>query len=68
MTMRILSFTMMAGVAAVLWVMPSEGTHGQGTLGNRFSHADTDVFGTSAAEQQSLLRADKIIFDAVAGL
>ena len=28
------------GLAAVLWVVPSIGTQGMGTIGQRFSHAD----------------------------
>ena len=28
------------GLAAVLWVVPSIGTQGMGTIGQRFAHAD----------------------------
>ena len=48
------------GLAAVLWVMPSIGTQGMGTIGQRFAHADR-ALATSrsdAAMRTDLRRAD----------
>ena len=40
MTVRALPVMTVLGLAAVLWVVPSIGTQGMGTIGQRFSHAD----------------------------
>ena len=63
--MRIFGFFLTGALVTVLWVVPSAGTHGQGTLGNRFSHADQDIFVVSEGEQQSLIRGDRIVLEAI---
>ncbi len=68
MNKRISGVAAVIGVAAALWVVPSVGTHGQGTLGNRLVHADQDVIAATAQAQASLVRADHLVSDAVAGL
>lgn len=49
------------GLAAVLWVVPSIGTQGMGTIGQRFSHADRALIETGtepAVLRPALLAAD----------
>jgi len=50
---------MALGLAAVLWVVPSIGTQGMGTIGQRFSHADRALVedSVSGARLRYLLRA-----------
>ena len=49
--------------------MPSVGTRGQGTLGDRFAHADRDVMAgeaePDAAVRAALARADALVAEAV---
>lgn len=40
MTHKLPALILMLGLAAVLWVMPSVGTQGMGTIGARFTHPD----------------------------
>ena len=40
MTQRVLPFAIVAGLAAVLWVVPSIVSQGMVAVGERFSHAD----------------------------
>ncbi len=47
-----------ASLALALWVMPSVGTRGQGTIGDRFSHADRSLVSDNAAGHALLKRAD----------
>ncbi len=68
MNKRISSVAVTVCLAVVLWVIPSVGTHGQGTLGNRFAHADQDVIAATPRGQASLVRADHLVSDAVARL
>ena len=57
-----------ASLAATLWVVPSVGTQGQGTLGDRFVHADHGLVRDDAAGRRLLVRADHQVVAAVAGL
>ena len=57
-----------AAMAAALWVVPSVGTRGQGTLGDRFVHADRAIVQDDAAGHAVLARADAQVAAAVAGL
>ena len=77
MTKRLISYGATGLVALALWIVPSVGTRGQGTLGDRFVHADRAVV-TAAAEpaaaepdaaaRAALARADAVVAKAVAGL
>jgi len=52
---------MALGLAAVLWVVPSIGTQGMGTIGQRFSHADRALLENSMSDSrlpQALRAAD----------
>ena len=68
MTSRTLQLMAMAVLATALWVVPSVGTRGQGTFGDRFVHADLDLVVPNAAGHASLQRADAAVARAVAGL
>nr|WP_310524373.1 hypothetical protein [Polymorphobacter sp.] len=57
-----------AALAAALWVVPSVGTRGQGTLGDRFVHADRAIVQDTAAGRAVLARADAQVVAAVGGL
>jgi hypothetical protein len=57
-----------AFLASALWMMPSVGTRGQGTLGDRFAHADRRLVSDNAAGHALLQRADVEVAQAVAGL
>lgn len=65
---------MMTRVAATLaltlalWVVPSAGSRGQGTIGDRFSHADRGIVGSDAEARRVLARADIIAAGAVIAL
>lgn len=37
---RLFSTLLIIGLAAAFWVMPSVGTQGMGTIGQRFTHPD----------------------------
>lgn len=66
MIKRTLQIATTCAVAAALWVVPSVGTRGQGTLGDRFVHADRSVVGNGAAARATLMRADAAVAAAVA--
>ena len=72
MTARAISYGMTAVLAAALWIVPSVGTRGQGTLGDRFAHPDRAVMTAAedpdAATRAVLSRADALVARAVAGL
>ena len=68
MTSRAYLITATVFFAAVLWIVPSNGTRGQGTLGDRFTHADEVLLGNSVSERAALRRADVTVNEAVAGL
>lgn len=55
-------------LATVLWVVPSVGTRGQGTLGDRFVHADRDLVADTATGHAMLRQADSRVGDAVSRL
>ncbi len=61
MSNRMLPLVLIGGLAAVLWVVPSIGSHGMGTLGERFAHADrglVEVGGSPDRVTASLRDAD----------
>ena len=68
MTSRAYQLTAMVALAAVLWIVPSNGTRGQGTLGDRFTHADQRLLGDNAADRAALRRADTAVNKAISGL
>lgn len=72
MTNRLLSYGVTGIAALALWIVPSVGTRGQGTLGDRFAHADRDVMAgeaePDAAVRAALARADALVADAVSRL
>ncbi|WP_426164954.1 hypothetical protein [Sandarakinorhabdus sp. DWP1-3-1] len=57
-----------AFLATALWIVPSVGTRGQGTLGDRFVHADRGIVEDTLAGHRLLDRADAINAVAVARL
>jgi hypothetical protein len=74
--MRSSFYPAVAGVilSGVLWVIPSLGTQGMGTIGQRFAHADRDLVAeaavspddaSSASARTALLRADAAVESAV---
>lgn len=62
---------LMAGLATVLWVVPSIGTQGMGTIGQRFSHPDAALAdgrtgdGTSPKVRATLQHADAAVESAL---
>lgn len=68
MTLRTIRMAATAMLAAMLWVVPSVGTQGQGTIGDRFVHADKGIVQDNAQGRALLTRADHAIARAVAGL
>lgn len=68
MRLNVTKVAAVAGLVAAFWVMPSVGTRGQGTLGDRFVHVDRMLVGNTAEDRQTLLQADQIATAAVAGL
>lgn len=69
MTSRVFQFGATAVLALALWVVPSVGTRGQGTLGDRFSHPDRGLIAAdAAADRAALVRADAAVVQAVAAL
>ena len=57
-----------ATLAMALWIVPSIGTRGQGTLGDRFAHADRAIAGDEARGRAVLARADQQVAAAVVAL
>jgi hypothetical protein len=69
MTSRVFQISATAVLALALWVVPSGGTRGQGTLEDRFAHPDRGlVAGDSVADRATLRRADAAVLSAVAAL
>lgn len=68
MTSRVFQLAATAVLATALWIVPSVGTRGQGTLGDRFVHADRDLVPATASGRATLTRADAAVAKAVAGL
>lgn len=72
MNYRLVSFGTTAAAALALWVVPSVGTRGQGTLGDRFAHTDSSVMSAAAepdsATRLALARADAEVARAIAKL
>lgn len=69
MTVRALPLMTVLGLAAVLWVVPSIGTQGMGTIGQRFAHADralVEAGNDAAALRPALLAADAEVEAALA--
>lgn len=62
-----LKTAVVASLALALWIVPSVGTHGQGTIGDRFVHADRGFVDDNAIGHALLLRADHEIAGAVSG-
>ena len=56
------------GLALVLWVVPSIGTQGMGTIGQRYSHADRGLIVEAevGARRDALRRADAAVEAALA--
>lgn len=54
-----------ATIAFALWVVPSFGTRGMGTIGQRFSHPDSDLIAPSAEASSAiatqLQHADRMV-------
>ncbi|MBC7522560.1 MAG: hypothetical protein H7268_15885 [Sandarakinorhabdus sp.] len=57
--LRVFSLTATAVLALVLWVVPSVGTLGQGTIGDRFAHVDRTLVSDDVAGRTALARADR---------
>lgn len=59
-----LSRLLLAGLTAVLWIVPSIGTQGMGTIGQRVAHPDAGLIDTVAADRTAaraeLAHADMI--------
>jgi hypothetical protein len=71
MKQRAIGYAATAALAAALWIVPSVGTRGQGTLGDRFVHPDRSVVSNGepdAAARTALVRADVVVAKAVAAL
>ena len=62
--LRPVSLAATVAVAAVLWIVPSIGTQGMGTIGQRFSHPDLALTGDAGAA--SLRAADRAVETALA--
>ena len=56
------SVFLLAGASLVLWVVPSIGTQGMGTIGQRIAHTDAALFDANptvrTASAAALARAD----------
>lgn len=68
MVFRMTRIVTIGALAAAMWIMPSVGTRGQGTLGDRFVHADRAIVSDDAAGRAVLAHADQQVAAAVAGL
>lgn len=62
---RLLSLSALSVMALGLWVMPSVGTQGQGTLGDSFVHADKAVFKSDPQSRSVLGAGDAIVARAI---
>ena len=56
---------LLGGATAVLWIVPSIGTQGMGTIGARVAHADATLF-DSVPTQRSAARVVLVRADAAA--
>ncbi|MGI4878585.1 MAG: hypothetical protein ACRYG4_13980, partial [Janthinobacterium lividum] len=56
--------TVTLSLAALMWVVPSVGTQGMGTIGRRLTHPDRDLVGRPVADIRSVERADSILQNA----
>lgn len=57
MTSLTTKISVVAVAAGLLWIVPSIGTQGMGTLGQRFSHPDDGLItGASMAEERAALQ------------
>ena len=65
---RLLHFAVAAVAALALWVVPSVGSQGQGTFGDRFAHSDRSLFAHDKAAQQMLQSADRQTAQAIVAL
>lgn len=56
------------GLAVILWVVPSIGTQGMGTIGQRYSHVDGGLIAEvqSVGQRDALRRADAAVEVALA--
>ncbi len=68
MRLSVIKFVAVAGLVAAFWAVPSVGTRGQGTLGDRFVHVDRDLLADSPGARLSLRHADALVTGAVAQL
>ena len=68
MSSRTYQLAATVALAAALWVVPSVGTRGQGTLGDRFVHADRDLVAATVADRETLRRADVVVTKSVVAL
>lgn len=59
------SFFLLAGTTAVLWIVPSIGTQGMGTIGQRTAHPDAILLDRSPADRTAaptvLAQADRTV-------
>lgn len=60
-----LKIATIAAFAMALWMVPSVGTHGQGTIGDRFVHPDRGFVADSTNGRELLMRADREVALAV---
>ena len=58
---------MVAGLAVLLWVVPSVGTQGHGSRGEIVTHVDRAIVGQGASAADTLRAADEIVTKAVIG-
>ena len=68
MRSRLLPPLLLAALAIGLWVMPSVGTQGQGTLGDRYVHADRVLFEPDRHARRALDAGDAAAGSAVSAL
>lgn len=68
MRLSVIKFVAAAGLVAAFWAVPSVGTRGQGTLGDRYVHVDRDLIADSPGARASLRHADAVVTLAVAQL
>ncbi len=68
MDVKFAKIAAVTSLVAAFWAMPSVGTRGQGTLGDRFVHVDRALIADSPQARVLLARADRAVARAVAGL